>query len=162
MVEKVVMDGKTKLSTEKTYVHINTIENCIANGCLDEIPPCQYTTANERSHAFFNNLGARWSGPQTMLQEELEFVSDYTFTKRPIEGMITSAAKFEVMRKRNDPIIETGITHLPPRFGDGFKKLHRTIKIPIILGVDVLLASETIFRRERNIRITRTLLPMRH
>ena len=89
-------------------------------------------------------------------------MSDYTFTKRHIEGKITSAAKFEVMRKRNDPIIETGIKDLPPLFGDGFRKLHRTLKMPVILGVDVLTASETIFRRARNIRITRTLLPMRH
>ena len=77
--KRVRVEKREPIFIAKTNKALDSFFICLENGCIDSVPPCKFTKANELCHSYLNAVGGRWKGPFAMEMEELEFVSEYTF-----------------------------------------------------------------------------------
>ena len=150
------------LFTEKTKTVLSSFFECLKKGCIDRIPPCKYTTANELCHSYLNQVEGRWKGPWSMTIEEYEFVSNYTLTYRPIPGMIKSAQKFRVLKERGHPSTQRKFDNLPNIYRDCFQTRLTQLPVPPVIRDLPEFVSKEVFINARNIYRIRSLLFLRH
>ena len=160
--DRINVEKLKPLFTEKTMEVLEAFYKCLEKGCIDRIPPCKYTTSNELCHSYLNSIGGRWMGPSSMSIEEYEFVSDYTFIKCPIPGMITSQSRFAVLKKRGDVVTDRKFNNLPTFYGNCFGSRGTSLEIPSVMRSMPSFITTEVFTSARVRYYTCSLLPIRH